>query len=197
MISYLCLFAIIAQLMTKESEERVLLLESQSFDSNRTPINQNFVDKEELYLERIAELEQQLESRQAMLREEPNEEHINELEQQVLQLQQLQPNWERQITEIIDWVSNEKEARNYLQQMAATMTKELEKLQLQQQQYVLGQRYSPPVQQFLTQTKQQSWQERRSARVDKQELLQLQLELQNEIEDNREFNWICKKSRER
>ncbi|CAG2109207.1 unnamed protein product [Medioppia subpectinata] len=173
-----------AQMMTKESEERVLLLESQSFDSNRVPINQNFVEKEEYYLERIAELEQQLDLRQSVFREEPNEEHINELEQQVLQLQQLQPNWERQISEIIDWVGNEKEARNYLQQMAATMTKELEKLQLQQQQYVLAQRYSPPVQPFLTtQSKQQSWQERRSARVDKQELLQLQLELQNEIDD--------------
>lgn len=42
---------------------------------------------------------------------------------QVIQLQQQQPNWERQITEIIDWVGTEKEARNYLQQMAATMTK--------------------------------------------------------------------------
>ena len=159
----------------KESEDRMV-----SLDSNRQ--NENFAEKEELYLQRIAELEQQLELRESGA-ELPAREHINELEQQVLQLQQLQPNWERQISEIIDWVSNEKEARNYLQQMAATMTKELERLQLQQQQQLLGQRYSPPVQQFLTPNKQQSWQERRSARVDKQELLQLQLELQNEIED--------------
>jgi serine/threonine-protein kinase MRCK len=167
------------------------LLENQSFNSSREPLQQNF-EKEELYLQQIAELEQQvfqyqtqLDSRQSLIPEQPTHQHITELEQQVLQLQQLQPNWERQISEIIDWVGNEKEARNYLQQMAATMTKELEKLQQQQQQHnLLLQRYSPPVQQFFTPSKQQqSWQERRSARVDKQELLQLQLELQNEIED--------------
>ncbi|XP_054154350.1 serine/threonine-protein kinase Genghis Khan-like [Oppia nitens] len=173
-----------AQMMIKESEDRLLLLENQSFDSNCVQISQNFAEKEELYLERISELEQQLElSQQSIAKEEPNEEHINKLEQQVLQLQQLQPNWERHVSEIIDWVSNEKEARNYLQQMTASMSKELEKLQLQHQQYVMSQRYSPPVHQFLGTNKQQSWQERRSARVDKQELLQLQLELQNEIED--------------
>lgn len=159
-----------------------MLLENESLDSNRLQFNQNFAEKEEFYLRRINELELMLESRSAG-DELPTNDHITELEQQVLQLQQLQPNWERQISEIIDWVSNEKEARNYLQQMAATMTKELERLQLQQQQQLLGQRYSPPVQQLMTPSKQQSWQERRSARVDKQELLQLQLELQNEIED--------------
>ena len=164
-----------AQMAIKESEDKIL-----SLDSNRSQFD---AEKEELYLRRIAELEHLLEGRESVGVEQPSRDHINELEQQVLQLQQLQPNWERQISEIIDWVSNEKEARNYLQQMAATMTKELERLQLQQQQQLLGQRYSPPVQQFMTPSKGQSWQERRSARVDKQELLQLQLELQNEIED--------------
>ena len=166
----------------KETEDKILLLENESIDSNRLQFTQNFGEKEEFYLKRIAELEQMVEMR-SLGAEIPSHDHINELEQQVLQLQQLQPNWERQISEIIDWVSNEKEARNYLQQMAATMTKELERLQLQHQQQLLGQRYSPPVQQLMTPNKQQSWQERRSARVDKQELLQLQLELQNEIED--------------
>lgn len=165
-----------------------MALENQLHFSSRPQNEQQKFEQEQFYMQQIADLELQLmhfqtqfDSRQKVLMEQPTNQHITELEQQVLQLQQLQPNWERQISEIIDWVGNEKEARNYLQQMAATMTKELENLQ--QQHHLLSQRYSPSTQQYFSLSKQQSWQERRSARVDKQELLQLQLELQNEIED--------------
>lgn len=36
--------------------------------------------------------------------------------------------WERQISEIIQWVSDEKDARGYLQALATKMTEELEYL---------------------------------------------------------------------
>lgn len=170
----------------KELEEKVSVLEKQLFTAVRTQEDQEF-SQESYYLQQINNLEQQILNLQSQITnhssgifDNPNQQqHVKELEHQVLQLQQLQTNWERQISEIIDWVGNEKETRNYLQQMAAAMTKELEQLQQQQ---LLMQRYSP-VQQYFGSNKQQSWQERRSARVDKQELLQLQLELQNEIED--------------
>lgn len=38
--------------------------------------------------------------------------------------------WERQISEIIQWVSDEKDARGYLQALASKMTEELEYLKL-------------------------------------------------------------------
>jgi len=93
-------------------------------------------DKESELLKQTSLLEELVVSLQRELQQEKEasqHKYLSQLEQQVIQLQQQQPNWERQITEIIDWVSNEKEARNYLQQMAATMTKELEKLKLQHQ----------------------------------------------------------------
>lgn len=146
--------------------------------------------EEQFYLRRIAELEehvirleQQLEEQSELKSYQSNQQHAHELEEQVLQLQQLQPNWERQISEIVDWVGQEKEARNYLQQLAAKLTKEVEELQIQQA--PLLPQYSPPTPAHLYTTSKQNyttWQERRSARVDKQELLQLQLELQVSIE---------------
>lgn len=157
-------------------------------------------EKEIELLKQTSLLEEQVTSLQLELQRERESNlaktHVNQLEQQVIQLQEQQPNWERQITEIIDWVSNEKEARNYLQQMAATMTKELENLKQQHElqkeheehERIYG-RITPQthseqmtkngVSKYSTST----WQERRSARVDKQELLQLQLDLANEIED--------------
>lgn len=38
--------------------------------------------------------------------------------------------WERQISEIIQWVSDEKDARGYLQALASKMNEELEYLKL-------------------------------------------------------------------
>lgn len=198
------------------------------------------MEKENHYLQQISELESQMMTLQTQVEDSrissQTTYHLNELEQQVMQLQQQQPNWERQITEIIEWVGNEKEARNYLQQMAATMTKELENLkqhhqytqQRQQMQNSLksdhqneqkdqqthhqnrsihqylnqqnpkisqdaspSSKSKPPANTHLISSSSSAtshygsttWQERRSARVDKQELLQLQLDLANEIED--------------
>ncbi|XP_015791530.1 serine/threonine-protein kinase Genghis Khan [Tetranychus urticae] len=202
------------QIETKESEAKLAHLEKQlsSIENQEQTGGSNMSngpsEKEKYYLAQIADLEQEVLRLKGELDERiasmVHQHHIEELEQQVLQLQQQQPHWERQISEIIDWVGNEKEARNYLQQMAATMTKELELLkhqhQLQQiQQQNANQRaietsnsnndtgHSSSVHAYVPKEPVNSnyttWQERRSARVDKQELLQLQFELANEIED--------------
>ena len=75
--------------------------------------------------------------------------------------------WEAQISEIIKWVSDEKDARGYLQALATKMTEELENLK------VMGVTDDP---------NRQRWRNRRSQRLDKMELLTLQSSLQSEIQ---------------
>lgn len=186
----------------KELKERLASLEPQSqVDSTTTSINV-LEEKEKLHHKQTCALEERIASLQQQLDESrcnnQHSYHLGELEEQVIQLQQQQPNWERQISEIIDWVANEKEARNYLQQMAATMTKELDNLKKQHEmqrgrlieenermmQLISSPNCNSNGKSFNFNTYgTTTWQERRSARVDKQELLQLQLDLANEIED--------------
>ncbi|KAG1683509.1 Serine/threonine-protein kinase MRCK alpha [Nymphon striatum] len=75
--------------------------------------------------------------------------------------------WEAQIDEIIKWVSDEKDARGYLQALATKMTEELENLKIS------------PVP--STPTTDKNWKNRRSQKLDKMELLSLQSSLQNEM----------------
>ncbi|ETN62503.1 hypothetical protein AND_005796 [Anopheles darlingi] len=77
--------------------------------------------------------------------------------------------WERQISEIIQWVSDEKDARGYLQALATKMTEELEYL-----------KHSGPLNHNASDNK--NWRNRRSQKLDKMELLNLQSSLQNEIQ---------------
>lgn len=74
--------------------------------------------------------------------------------------------WEHQISEIIQWVSDEKDARGYLQALATKMTEELEYLKHAGQQ-------NPS---------DKNWRNRRSQKLDKMELLNLQSSLQSEIQ---------------
>uniref|UniRef100_A0A182K9D4 non-specific serine/threonine protein kinase n=1 Tax=Anopheles christyi TaxID=43041 RepID=A0A182K9D4_9DIPT len=77
--------------------------------------------------------------------------------------------WERQIAEIIQWVSDEKDARGYLQALATKMTEELEYL-----------KHTGPLNHNASDNK--NWRNRRSQKLDKMELLNLQSSLQNEIQ---------------
>ncbi|CRK98152.1 CLUMA_CG011520, isoform A [Clunio marinus] len=74
--------------------------------------------------------------------------------------------WEQQISEIIQWVSDEKDARGYLQALATKMTEELEYLKHSGQQNPVD----------------KNWRNRRSQKLDKMELLNLQSSLQSEIQ---------------
>ncbi|XP_076060516.1 serine/threonine-protein kinase gek isoform X4 [Oratosquilla oratoria] len=76
--------------------------------------------------------------------------------------------WEAQITEIIQWVSDEKDARGYLQALATRMTEELESLKGS------GVVASAP--------QEKNWRNRRSQKLDKMELLNLQSSLNSEIQ---------------
>ncbi|KAM9551310.1 serine/threonine-protein kinase MRCK beta isoform 1-T1 [Salvelinus alpinus] len=74
--------------------------------------------------------------------------------------------WEAQIAEIIQWVSDEKDARGYLQALASKMTEELESLRCSS----LGSRSLDPL-----------WKVRRSQKLDMSARLELQLALDAEI----------------
>ncbi|XP_058147258.1 serine/threonine-protein kinase MRCK beta isoform X1 [Dasypus novemcinctus] len=74
--------------------------------------------------------------------------------------------WEAQIAEIIQWVSDEKDARGYLQALASKMTEELETLRSSS----LGSRTLDPL-----------WKVRRSQKLDMSARLELQSALEAEI----------------
>jgi serine/threonine-protein kinase MRCK len=95
--------------------------------------------------------------------------------------------WENQITELIQWVSDEKDARSYLQALASKMNEELEFLKhaglpptttvVSYQDIIYGNFLNvfPPLQ-------EKNWRNRRSQKLDKMELLNLQSSLQSEIQ---------------
>lgn len=76
--------------------------------------------------------------------------------------QQTYIQWENQVSEIIQWVSDEKDARIYLQALATKMTEELEYLK--------------------NAGTKENWRNRRSQKLDKMELLNLSQNLQSEIQ---------------
>ncbi|XP_077284001.1 serine/threonine-protein kinase gek [Arctopsyche grandis] len=81
--------------------------------------------------------------------------------------------WENQITEIIQWVADEKDARGYLQALATKMTEELEFLKH-------GGSNGQPSGGSVDGSR--GWRNRRSRRLDKMELLGLQSSLHSEIQ---------------
>ncbi|XP_043252876.1 serine/threonine-protein kinase Genghis Khan isoform X3 [Colletes gigas] len=81
--------------------------------------------------------------------------------------------WEAQITEIIQWVSDEKDARGYLQALATKMTEELEFLKHSGGVGSVGSGSTMA---------DKNWRNRRSQKLDKMELLNLQSSLQSEIQ---------------
>ncbi|EAA00280.5 AGAP012090-PA, partial [Anopheles gambiae str. PEST] len=87
----------------------------------------------------------------------------------ITDLEMISDQWERQIAEIIQWVSDEKDARGYLQALATKMTEELEYL-----------KHTGPLNHNASDNK--NWRNRRSQKLDKMELLNLQSSLQNEIQ---------------
>ena len=79
--------------------------------------------------------------------------------------------WEQQISEIIQWVSDEKDARGYLQALAGKLTEEMEILKMPDS--------TPP---------EKNWKNRRSQKLDKMEILNLQANLQSEIQAKQEIS---------
>uniref|UniRef100_A0A034WNK9 non-specific serine/threonine protein kinase n=1 Tax=Bactrocera dorsalis TaxID=27457 RepID=A0A034WNK9_BACDO len=110
-------------------------------------------------MENLKESIRQLQTKQ--IEDQNNCEELRTKRQAIIQ-------WERQMSEIIQWVSDEKDARSYLQALATKMTEEVEYL-----------KHSGSFQQTY-ETK--NWRNRRSQKLDKMELLNLQSSLQAEIQ---------------
>ncbi|XP_060520410.1 serine/threonine-protein kinase Genghis Khan isoform X2 [Cylas formicarius] len=91
--------------------------------------------------------------------------------------------WESQLSEIIQWVSDEKDARAYLQALATKMTEELEYLKHAGVSNAVG---GPD----------KNWRNRRSQKLDKMELLNLQSSLQSEIQAKQAISEDLSKTRE-
>ncbi|XP_033608922.1 serine/threonine-protein kinase Genghis Khan [Cryptotermes secundus] len=89
--------------------------------------------------------------------------------------------WEAQISEIIEWVNDEKDARCYLQALATKMTEELEFLKHS------GVANTP--------SSDKNWRNRRSQKLEKMELLNLQSSLQSEIQAKQAINEELSKTR--
>lgn len=207
-----------SEIEAKEIESKVSYLEKQILNKQQdTATNttlsdsvDDFVEKNNYYRSQISDLEGEVQRLTREIEETTSEkslsnQHIQKLEEQVLQLQQLQQQQssinylERHLADIMNWGEiSEKEARDYLQHISARIAKEVEALKAQHLSKGASQLLSQeepdtgsPVYKHAYVPKEQpnstytTWQERRSARVDKQELLNLQLELANEIEDKR------------
>lgn len=91
--------------------------------------------------------------------------------------------WESQLSEIIQWVSDEKDARAYLQALATKMTEELEYLKHTGVSNVVG-------------GTDKNWRNRRSQKLEKMELLNLQSSLQSEIQAKQAISEDLSKTRE-
>ncbi|CAH1098455.1 unnamed protein product [Psylliodes chrysocephalus] len=91
--------------------------------------------------------------------------------------------WESQLSEIIQWVSDEKDARAYLQALATKMTEELDYLK------------HAGVSSVVSGT-DKNWRNRRSQKLDKMELLNLQSSLQSEIQAKQAISEDLSKTRE-
>lgn len=90
--------------------------------------------------------------------------------------------WESQLSEIIQWVNDEKDARAYLQALATKMTEELDYLKHAGVSNVGG--------------GDKNWRNRRSQKLDKMELLNLQSSLQSEIQAKQAISEDLSKTRE-
>ncbi|XP_020291179.1 serine/threonine-protein kinase Genghis Khan isoform X1 [Pseudomyrmex gracilis] len=169
----------------KELLEREVQLTKEKLDAARL---ENLTDSEET----ISELNRRHEREKIMLVEENKKlvlelgvlsDSVNRLQGERRQLEdeyeelrnkkEAIAQWEAQITEIIQWVSDEKDARGYLQALATKMTEELEFLKHSGGVSTVG---------SGTTMADKNWRNRRSQKLDKMELLNLQSSLQSEIQ---------------
>merc|ERR1719210_1738268 len=148
-----------AELKNVYEREKVLLMEENK--------------KLQFELERTVELNSRLQLERRQFEEDYHE--LRNKKEAVAQ-------WEAQISEIINWVSDEKDARGYLQALASKMTEELE--YLKHSGVTAG-----------TSPSEKNWKNRRSQKLEKMELLNLQSNLQSEIHAKQAINEELSKTR--
>ncbi|CAL1542564.1 unnamed protein product [Lymnaea stagnalis] len=147
------------QLNSKELKEQIATLQSQ-LETSENKIKALEDDNERLQEESTSQINRidNLMKERSQMEDEIKD--IYDKRESVAQ-------WEAQISEIIKWVSDEKDARGYLQALATKMTEELENLKVMG---VSGDDATRP-----------RWRNRRSAKLDRMELLNLQSNLQSEL----------------
>ncbi|KAI8784639.1 serine/threonine-protein kinase MRCK alpha [Biomphalaria glabrata] len=147
------------QLNAKELQEQLTLAKGQ-IEIDESKIKSLIEENEKLTEESIAQNNRY----ESLLKDK------NQMEEEIKDIcdkKESVAQWEAQISEIIKWVSDEKDARGYLQALATKMTEELENLKVMG---VGGDDSTRP-----------RWRNRRSAKLDRMELLNLQSNLQSEL----------------
>ncbi|XP_065912103.1 serine/threonine-protein kinase MRCK alpha-like [Dysidea avara] len=104
-----------------------------------------------------------------------------EMEAMVTQKQDLLSQWESQIADIIQWVSDEKSARTYLNTIATRLKDDVDTLKGNFN---------------MLNRREESWRTLRSNKREKMELLEKQLELNNEIRAKEEIQRECTTTRQ-
>ncbi|XP_014247988.1 serine/threonine-protein kinase Genghis Khan isoform X2 [Cimex lectularius] len=172
------------QLHEAESARDLLQREVQSFkdklDSTRL---ENLTDSEEALSEQARRHDREKimlleENKKLVMEVDSLSERISQVQSERTQLEEdyeelrnkkeAIAQWEAQISEIIQWVNDEKDARGYLQALATKMTEELEFL-----------KHAGAANVSNT---DKNWRNRRSQKLEKMELLNLQSSLQSEIQ---------------
>ncbi|XP_052697457.1 serine/threonine-protein kinase MRCK alpha-like isoform X3 [Crassostrea angulata] len=155
--------------MLKEKLNNQLSIEDLSNQIQRLKLQSEHSEREKLQVNDENErLKEEISFQQSAMNDLVKEK--NQLEQEMREIYDKRESvaqWEAQISEIIKWVSDEKDARGYLQALASKMTEELENLK------VMG---------VSDDGGRQRWRNRRSQRLDKMELLTLQSNLNSEIQ---------------
>ena len=144
----------------KEHEETIEMLKSMH-NTEMKNLKQNVAELESCWQDTQVELEEVRNELKSALVEK---QRLEVQYRNVCEKQESFAHWEAQIGEIINWVGDEKDARGYLQALATKMTEELESLKL------------------TGISSEKTWKNRRSQRLDKMELLNLQSSLRSEID---------------
>ncbi|KAL5287961.1 gek family protein [Megaselia abdita] len=173
------------QLNEAEKHRDLLYRELQSvrekFDSNRLEnltdsedtlgeLKRNFDQEKSLWTEDRRKLYEEIEEhkdniRRLQIQQQNDMDEIRHKNQLIIQ-------WERQMGEILQWVSDEKDARAYLQALTSKMSDEVDYLK----------HSSGLLHKNSSASDNKNWKNRRSQKLDKMELLNLQSSLQSEIQ---------------
>ncbi|KAH9516850.1 Acyl-coenzyme A thioesterase 13 [Dermatophagoides farinae] len=174
------------QIILKNHEEKIESLENQlQRDSEST---HSFTNEKQCYLKKITDLEQQillLEEENVSMKDQNNDlkKSYKELCCDLLNLDNQNLLFEHELKELVESVTERQRCSDSLDKMIEMLDFNIRKYKfLQEKNNRIGDNNT----QIVTGNKSihntnTSWQERRSARVDKQELLTLQLELKSEI----------------
>lgn len=170
----------------KDLEDRLELLENQlKHDTESSKLLSN---EKQVFLKQISDLEQQLlniEEENMILKGENAEQrkYVQEMNLNMIQMNKFNCNYDDVLKTLTKLSSKQQSTRSTFDQMLEVVEYNVKKYK-----YLLDKNGGKVDPNMMTLSKNNpSWQERRSARVDKQELLTLQLELNNEILDKQKI----------